>query len=63
MQTMELLTEAEAAEVLTVSVGTLRAWRGNLKGPRYRKIGHAVRYTPEDLAAFIHSSSVDPETT
>lgn len=50
-----LLTEYEAAEWLTVSVGSLRAWRGHLTGPRFVRIGAQVRYRPADLDAYIEA--------
>ncbi len=48
-----LTNEAEAARVLHLSVKTLRRWRWAGKGPRFLKIGGAVRYDPADLEAFI----------
>ena len=56
-----LLTEAEAAEFLTVSTGSLRAWRGSGTGPRYLKIGAAVRYRPADLDRYLEAVACDPE--
>ncbi len=52
-----LLREKEAAEILNVKVTTLRRWRWAGKGPRYRKIGGAVRYSVEDLKSFIDASA------
>ncbi len=51
-----LLREQEAADILNFKVATLRRWRWAGKGPRYRKIGGAVRYSVEDLKSFIDSS-------
>ncbi len=48
-----LLTETEAAALLGLKVATLRRWRWAGKGPRFLKIGGAVRYDPADLEAFI----------
>jgi len=50
-----LLTEKDAAAILSVKVPTLRRWRWASKGPAFRKIGGAVRYHPADLAAFIEA--------
>ncbi len=51
-----LLKETEAAEILSVEVATLRRWRwAGGKGPRFIKIGAAVRYDPADLVAFIEA--------
>lgn len=52
-----LLTERAAADLLAVSPRTLQAWRIRGGGPRYVKIAAAVRYRPEDLAAFIDSET------
>ena len=44
-----LLTTREAAERLGLSPRTLERYRVTGEGPRFRKIGRWVRYTPEDL--------------
>ena len=54
-----LLTEAEAAEYLTVSVGAVRAWRGQETGPAYVKVGAAVRYRPAALDRWLESQTVE----
>lgn len=51
-----LLNELQAAEMLSVSPATLRRWRWAGKGPRFRKIGGAVRYAPGDIDAYIEAS-------
>jgi Helix-turn-helix domain len=53
-----LLKEAEAAEWIRVEVATLRRWRWAKRGPRYLKIGAAVRYDPLDLAEFLQSGRI-----
>ncbi len=50
-----LLNETEAARILAMQVTTLRRWRWAGKGPRFVKIGAAVRYDPADLTAFIEA--------
>ncbi len=59
-----LLHEAEAAEILSVKVSTLRRWRWAGEGPRFLKIGAAVRYDPQELkdylAGRVRSSTSDP---
>jgi predicted DNA-binding transcriptional regulator AlpA len=49
------LREKDLAALLAVSVATLRAWRLRGKGPRYVKIGSAVRYRQEDINAWLDS--------
>src|SRR5215472_11467182 len=51
-----LITEAEAADILRVSLTSLRRWRREGRGPVYRKLGRSVRYRPDDLADFIAAS-------
>lgn len=46
------LTVEEAADVLSVSVKTLEAWRRLGKGPVFVKLGRSVRYTMRALDAF-----------
>jgi hypothetical protein len=51
-----LLTEHDVAEILAVEPTTLRRWRWAGIGPRFRKIGAAVRYHPTDVDAFISAA-------
>jgi predicted DNA-binding transcriptional regulator AlpA len=53
------LTTREAARVLGLATQTLCAFRCRHKGPRYVKIGRAVRYLPRDLSAFLESHAVN----
>ncbi|MCR6645893.1 MAG: helix-turn-helix domain-containing protein [Terricaulis sp.] len=46
------LTVEEAAQVLSVSVKTLEAWRRLGKGPEFVKLGRSVRYTMRALDQF-----------
>ncbi len=46
------LTEAEVSERTHISLGTLRRWRLENKGPRYHKFGWLVRYAEDDLASW-----------
>lgn len=52
-ETDALLTESELAPKLSVSVATLRRWRLLRNGPRFVKLGAAVRYRPKDVAAWL----------
>jgi predicted DNA-binding transcriptional regulator AlpA len=47
-----LLNEFAVAEMLGISVATVRRWRLLRSGPKYVKIGAAVRYRLEDLTAW-----------
>lgn len=62
--TPKLLNEYAAADMLGLSVKTLRRWRWAGRGPRFIKIGAAVRYDLTDLRAYIEAgrrnSTSDP---
>ena len=58
-ETTRALTEREVAELLGLSVATLRAWRHRGKGPRFLRLGRSVRYLPADVADFVRASAVD----
>jgi predicted DNA-binding transcriptional regulator AlpA len=51
----ELLTERDLARVTGLSVASVRRWRLLRQGPKYLKIGAAVRYKPEDISAWLES--------
>jgi Helix-turn-helix domain len=55
-----LLTEAEAADFLRLSVRTLQAWRIRIAGPSFVHVGRAVRYRRRDLIAWIDANTVSP---
>lgn len=59
-----LLTEAQVAERLAISPRTLQMWRFKGGGPRFVKVGVAVRYRPEDIADWLsrqtRTSTADP---
>ena len=59
----QALTEGQVVERYPglFSVGLLRFWRVKGRGPRYLKIGRAVRYSPEDVEAFIRASVRTPD--
>jgi hypothetical protein len=56
-----LLNEKEAAEYLSVSVAWLRKQRLFSRSPAYHKLGGAVRYHVDDLAAFVKAARVEPQ--
>ena len=45
----DYLTEMELSEKLRISLGTLRRWRLENRGPKFRKLGALVRYGEYDL--------------
>lgn len=57
--TTRALTEREVSDLLGLSVATLRAWRHRGQGPRFLRLGRAVRYLPADLEDFVKASAVD----
>jgi len=57
--TTRALTEREVSDLLGLSVATLRAWRHRGQGPRFLRLGRAVRYLPADLEDFVRASAVD----
>ena len=64
LETHRLLHEAEAADILSVKVSTLRRWRWSGDGPLFIKLGGAVRYDPQQLKDYlakqVRSSTSDP---
>ena len=59
LNTTRALTEREVADMLGLSVATLRAWRHRGRGPRFLRLGRSVRYLPSDLDDFVRASAVD----
>lgn len=53
--TPNLLNEHQVANYLNISVATVRRWRLFRKGPKYLKIGAAVRYRRKDLERWLDS--------
>ena len=51
----ELLTIAEAADVLRTPVATLRYWRHQGIGPRSFRLGRRVLYRRDDVHAWINA--------
>lgn len=62
-----IYTEKDVADMLKISVRTLRHWRyrGKDLGPRYYKAGRAVRYMGNDinqwLSARTHACTIEYE--
>jgi predicted DNA-binding transcriptional regulator AlpA len=49
-----LLNEKQLSRLIGLSIGTLRFWRSEGKGPRFRKIGQLVRYAPSDVTQWLN---------
>ena len=49
----DLLTNEEAADLLGIKPNTLEIWRTKGKGPKFVKMGAAVRYRLADLNAWM----------
>lgn len=53
-----LLNEFDVARVTGLSLASVRRWRLFGRGPKYLKLGSAVRYRPEDLQAWLDARPV-----
>ena len=56
------LTDVEVAARLGVSRFTVRSWRLKGLGPRFMKMGRAVRYRPQDVDEYERRALVDTQT-
>jgi hypothetical protein len=54
----ELLTEVQAAKVLSLSSRTLQAWRIRSFGPSFVRAGRAIRYRRRDLNSWMDANTV-----
>jgi len=61
--TGQLMDERELARVLKISVASTRRWRLLRQGPKFLKIGAAVRYRPEDVTAWLESRPTGGDRT
>ena len=57
----QLVTETEAAQITGRAVQTMRNDRHRSRGLPYIKIGRSVRYSLQDINAFIQKKRIDPE--
>ena len=48
-----LLNEHDVARITGLSVASVRRWRLLRQGPKYLKLGSAVRYRSEDITAWL----------
>jgi excisionase family DNA binding protein len=51
----EMLNDHQVSEYLNLSVASVRRWRTVRKGPKFLKIGSAVRYKREDVDTWLNS--------
>ena len=51
----QLLNEHDVARITGLSVASVRRWRLLQQGPKYLKIGSAVRYRTEDISGWLAS--------
>jgi excisionase family DNA binding protein len=54
----DLLTERQAAELLTVSSRTLQSWRSDGLGPSFIRVGRSVRYPHKGLLEYLAENTV-----
>nr|DAM55017.1 MAG TPA: helix-turn-helix domain protein [Caudoviricetes sp.] len=55
-QRPKLMTTAEVADYLGMSVRQLERWRQEGKGPDYMTLGRTIRYHPARVVAYLHTS-------
>jgi hypothetical protein len=56
------ISESKTAKILNVKVPTLATWRSLGKGPRFRKIGRRIEYTPRFIREYQAASERTPES-
>jgi hypothetical protein len=54
----QLMNEFGVAEMLNLSVASLRRWRLLNKGPRFLKIGAGVRYREADVLRWLQTRTM-----
>ena len=57
------LTDIEVASRLGVSRFTVRSWRLKGVGPRFLKLGRAVRYRPQDVDDYERQALVETQAS
>lgn len=53
-----LLDEHEVAAMLALSVRTLQAWRVKGEGPRFVRLGRAIRYRYSDVVVWLDANTL-----
>jgi predicted DNA-binding transcriptional regulator AlpA len=62
-QNESLLNEHDVARMTGLSVASMRRWRLLHQGPKFLKLGSAVRYSAADLAAWLESRPSGGDTS
>ena len=57
----EGISETKTAKILKIKPGTLATWRSQGRGPRFRKVGRNVEYTPRFIREYQASCERAPE--
>lgn len=55
-----IMTTREAAKYIGIGESSLAHWRMHGKGPRFYKLGVAVRYYKSDIDAWLAAGIVEP---
>ena len=55
-----IVTSKAVAAHLQVGVQTLAKWRSEGRGPRYLRMGRAIRYRMSDIDEFIKNNVTEP---
>ncbi len=58
--TQSMLTVQDVAVMLNVSPCTVYRLKDQLNGPRAYRVGHSLRFKPEDVAKYLESRKVAP---
>ena len=53
----DMLYEQKVASKLAISVRSLQAWRAKGKGPKFTKLGRAIRYGHSHLVEWIDANT------
>jgi predicted site-specific integrase-resolvase len=53
----QLLNEIHASQMLGVSVGAMRRWRREGRGPQFTRVERCIRYDVRDIERFVAINS------
>jgi len=54
----KFLRTEDLAQILQLQPDTISKWRRRGRGPKYVRVGGAVRYRPEDVDAWVQAGEV-----